>query len=345
MGKMARVSLREITEKVEKIFVREGVDAKTAQTVAEVLADTQAKGIVTHGFVRVPLYVTCLRSGGVKPTGDIEIISDAPTMATVSGRGGLGIAIAKASMELAISKAEQYGVGIVAVRGSHHLGATGYYADMCAKRGMIGMSMSSGNPMIAAPGSCKPSIGNNPFSYAVPAGKHGSVLYDIAMSGGSDMKIIAMKKTGERVPDGWMIDKNGRPTNDPNEYGNGAVLIPFGGYKGYGLAMMVELLCAISGANTLRGIKAWNKEPSEEGGNVGHFFMALDISKMTDRDEYISRVEGILDELAESKLAEGADKIYYPGEKEKISLAACQKSGTVEVNDDTLAAIDNLLNE
>ena len=340
---MARVSLKEITEKVERIFVREGADEKTAHTVAEVLADTQAKGIITHGFVRVPKYVDCLRSGGIKPTGDIEIISDSPTMATVTGHGGLGIAIAKASMELAISKAEQYGVGIVAVRGSHHLGATGYYADMCAKRGMIGMSMSSGDPMIAAPGSCKPSIGNNPFSYAVPAGKHGSVLYDIAMSGGSDMKIIAMQKTGEKVPDGWMIDKDGNPTNDPNEYGKGAVLIPFGGYKGYGLSMMVELFSALSGANTLHNIKAWNKTPSEEGGSVGHFFMAVDISKMTDKDEYVSRVEGILDELANSELAKSADKIYYPGEKEKISLAACQKSGTVEVADATLAAIDALL--
>lgn len=340
---MARVSIKEITEKVKKIFIKEGVDEATAGTVAEVLADTQAKGIVTHGFVRVPLYVQCLRSGGVKPTGDIEIINDTPTMAVVSGKGGLGIAIAKASMELAISKAEQYGIGIVCARGSHHLGATGYYADMCAKRGMIGMSMSSGNPMIAAPGSCKPSIGNNPFSYAVPAGKHGTVLYDIAMSGGSDMKIIAMKKTGERVPDGWMIDKHGRPTNDPNEYGNGAVLIPFGGYKGYGLAMMVELFTALSGSNTLYGIKAWNKEPSDEGGNVGHFFMALDISKLTDKDEYVARVESVLDELAAKELAEGATKIYYPGEKEKISLAACMESGTVEVADDTIAAIDALL--
>ena len=343
---MATVSLSEITKKVKRIFIREGVDESTADTLASVLADTEIKGIVTHGFVRVPLYVNCIRSGGVKPTGELEVINDTPTMALVSGKGGLGIAIAKKATELAISKAEKTGVGIVSVRGSHHLGATGHYANMCAERGMIGICMSNGNPMIAPTGGRARTIGNNPFAYAVPAGKHGTVLYDIAMSMGSDMKIIAMKKNGERLPDGWIIDKTGRPSNDPSDYTSGGVLLPFGGHKGYGLAVMVELLAAaLPGAGVLSQAKAWNKEPAEEGGNVGHFIMAIDPSKLTDRDEFISRVEGAIDEIISSPRAEGADRIYYPGEKEKISKAAHLASDSVELPDDVIEAINALADE
>lgn len=343
---MSKVSIKEIKEKVEALFIREGVDAETAKVVTEVIADTQMKGIVTHGFLRVPLYIACLRSGGVKPTGNIEVVSDTPTMALVSGKGGLGIAIAKNATEMAIKKAEECGVGIVNVRGSHHLGPTGYYANMCAERGMIGICMSNGNPMIAPTGGKSRAIGNNPFAYAVPAGKYGTVLYDIAMSMGSDMKIIATAKAGGTLPDGWIIDKNGIPTNDPNQYMAGGVLLPFGGHKGYGLAVMVELLAAsMSGAGILSEASAWNKIPSEEGGNIGHFIMAIDVSKLYDVDEFIARNEKIIDQIIASPTADGVDKIYYPGEKEKLSKAACLESGMIDVADDTLAAIDALYNE
>ena len=343
---MARIGIKEITAMVEEIFAREGVERATAKAITEVLIDTEMKGIFTHGLLRVPKYVACLRSGGVKPQGEIDIISDSPSLALVSGRGGLGIAIARNAMELAISKAKATGVGAVSVRGSHHLGATGYYANMCAERGMIGISMSNGNPLVAATGSCEKSIGNNPFAYAVPAGKHGTVLYDIAMSCGSDMKIIAMYKNGEKVPEGWMIDKDGNPSTNPGDYLEGGTLLPFGGYKGYGLAMMVELLAAsLSGANCLGDAKAWNVVPGKDGGSIGHLFMAIDVSKITDTADFIRRNERIIDGIAASKLAVGADKIYYPGEKEKISKEACLKIGTIDVNDETLAAINNLYNE
>ena len=341
---MAIVDLREITEKVAGIFMREGVDKETAELTASVLADTEIKGIKTHGFLRVPMYVQCLSSGGIKPNGNIDILAETPTMARVSGHGGMGIPIAVNATKLAIKKAKETGVGIVTVCGSHHLGATGYYADMCAKEGMIGICMSNGNAMIAPTGGAAPAIGNNPFSYAVPAGKYGTVLYDIAMSMGSDMKILAMCKNGERVPDGWFIDKNGYPSNDPEAFRDKGVLLPFGGYKGYGLAIMVEMLAAtLSGAAMTKAASAWNKIPSEEGGNVGHFIMAIDISKITDPEEFTARAEELIKSLSETRLAPGADKIYYPGEKEKINKETSLASGKVEVNDEVLAKIEALL--
>ena len=345
---MAIVKINEITEKTVKIFMNEGASESIAREIADVLADTEMKGIWTHGFMRVAKYAECLREGGIRPTGAIEIVSDSPSMAVVTGKGGLGIAIAKRATELAIKKAEETGVGIVAVRGSHHLGAVGYYANMCAERGMIGMACSNVPRMLAVTGGASKAIGNNPFAYAVPAGKYGTVLYDIAMSVGSDMKLHAMRKNGDSIiPEGWIVDKKGRPTTKLDDFFDGGMLIPFGGYKGYGLAVMVEMLSgALPAAATPTNGAPWNKTPrGEEGGNTGHFIMAINLDMAGGADAFIKRSESLIEHFTSGPVAEGVDKIYYPGEKERANKAACLASGEIEVADDTLAAIDELYNK
>ncbi len=341
---MARVALNEMKEMVKEVFVRLGTPACDAEIMAEVLTDTQEKGILTHGYVRVPKYAHSLKCGGIKPRGEARVVVDTPSWALVDGEGGLGIVVARKATDIAIEKARATGVGIVNVRNSHHLGAAGYYAGLCADEGMIGMCMSNGDALVAVTGSCEKSIGNNPMSYAVPAGKYGKIIYDIAISAGSDMKIYAMRDHGERVPDGWMIDKDGNPSNDPDDYiERGGVLLPFGGYKGYGLGMMVEMFAAVlSGAANTTDVHAWNTVPGESG-NVGHFIMAMDVSRIGDRDEFVSRVESVLERILSSRLADGADKIYYPGEKEKIQKEICEREGSVEVDDAVLEKIKELL--
>lgn len=341
---MAKVELSLMKEKVKEVFVRLGTPTADAEIMAEVLTDTQEKGILTHGYVRVPKYAHSVKCGGIKPCGEASIVVDTPSWALVDGGGGLGIVVARKATDIAIAKARATGIGIVNVRNSHHLGAAGYYAGLCADEGMIGVSMSNGDALVAVTGSCEKSIGNNPFSYAVPAGKYGKIIYDIAISAGSDMKIYAMKDHGERVPDGWMIDKDGKPSNDPDDYiERGGVLLPFGGYKGYGLGMMVEMFAAVlSGAANTTDVHAWNTTPGESG-NVGHFIMAMDVSRIDNRDEFVGRVERVLDKMLSAKLADGTDKIYYPGEKEKIQKEICEKEGLVEVDDAILAKIEELL--
>ena len=342
---MAFVKIDKIKGDVQLIFEKAGVPSADAKKITEVLADAQMKGITTHGFVRVKKYIGCLKSGGIKPTADIEVICDTPSWALVDGKGGLGIGISCNAIDLAIEKAKNTGIGIVNVRGSHHLGPAGYYAAKCADEGMLGMAMSNGDVLVAATGSCEKTIGNNPFAYAVPAGKYDKILYDVAMSVGSDMKIIQMQNEGKSVPDGWMIDKDGKMSNNPADYLAGGTLLPFGGYKGYGLALMVETFAgALSGSAMTKDIHAWNSDPNGNG-NVGHFFMALDISKMCSYSEYVGRVEKMIDEITTSKLAVGVDKIYYPGEKEMISRAKCLEAGEVLVDDAILADIEALLNE
>jgi len=339
---MAVVNLSEIKERVYKIFVKAGLSSEDAQIITEVLTDAQMKGIYTHGFVRVKKYVDCIKSGGILPEGNPEVMCDMPSWALLDGKGGLGIIIAYKAAKLAIEKAKQTGVGIVNINNSHHLGPVGYYAAMCADEGMVSMAMSNGDAMIAATGSREKNIGNNPFAYAVPAGKYDKILYDVAISLGSDMKIIQMLEENKQVPNGWMIDKDGRPSNNPADYMEGGVLLPFGGYKGYGLALMVETFAAVlSGAATTHNVHAWNSVPGASG-DVGHFIMALDVSKIGNAENYAKRVEGIIDEIKGSQLAEGADMIYYPGEKEHNSVAKCLEEGTVFVADSTLALIEEV---
>jgi len=342
---MSLIKIEKIKHDVELVFEKAGVSQKNAEMITEVLLDAEMKGIKTHGFVRVKKYVGCLESGGIKPTTDIDVLVDTPSWALVDGKGGLGIGISCNAVDLAIEKARKTGIGIVNVRGSHHLGPAGYYAARCADAGMLGMAMSNGDVLVAATGSREKTIGNNPFAYAVPAGKYDKILYDVAMSVGSDMKIIQMQNEGRPVPDGWMIDKDGVMSNTASDYLAGGTLLPFGGYKGYGLALMVETFAAtLSGAAMTRDVHAWNSSP-DTCGNVGHFFMALNISTLGSLDEYVTRVENMITEIASSKLAKGADKIFYPGEKELLAKSACLARGTVEVDDAVLSDIDALLNK
>ena len=340
---MAKVQVKEIHQKVITILENAGLSKHDAERMAAVLTDTQMKGIYTHGYFRLKRYVDCIKCGGIKPQGDLKIVQDSPSWAVVDGQGGLGMLIAENAMDLAIQKAKETGIGIVNVSHSHHLGPTGYYAAKCADAKMIGFSMSNAGSMMAATGSAQANMGNNPFSYAVPAGKYDKILYDVAISMSSDIKILQMEKEGKQLPPGWIIDSQGRPTTDPSEYLKGGVLLPFGGYKGYGLALMVEMFAGVlSGAGYGKEVLAWNTNP-EKDGNVGHFFMAIDISKMMDADLYEKKVEGIIDEIKASKLAEGATGIYYPGEMEKARVEACLASGEIFVDDDVLAQVEELL--
>lgn len=335
-----RVQIEDIRNRSIAAFEKVGVSADDAKIITEVLLETELRGVFTHGFMRLERYINCIRSGGIKTDGNYEVVYDSPSWASVDGKDNLGIVISYKAMKLAMEKAKETGVGIVNVRGSHHFGAAGYYTSMCADNDMVGMSMSNGDILIAATGSGEKTIGNNPFSYAFPANKYGKIVYDIAMSYTSDRKVVQMDKEGKKLPEGWIIDKDGKPTTDPGEYEKGGTLLPFGGYKGYGLAMMVETLAAtLSGAAMTKNVHAWNTDKNC-GGNVGHFFMALDISKLGNPDEYKNRVDAMIDEIKNSKKADGCDKIYYPGEIEMEKLANCKNAGYVEILDETMEAVE-----
>ncbi len=330
-----KISITELQNRCEAIFCAAGVAASDAKMITDVLLETEMRGVFTHGFHRVPYYVNCLKKGGIQPKSELNVLEDSPSRAFCDGEGGLGIILSYKAMQLAMKKAKETGIGIVHLCGSHHFGAAGYYTGMCAKAGMVGMAMSNGDVLVAATGSRERTIGNNPFSFAAPCGKYGQMVYDIAMSYSSDKKIIKLAEEGKPCPPGWIIDKDGNDTTDASAYEKGGVLLPFGGYKGYGMAMMVETMAAaLSGAAMTKDVHAWNVNPAENG-NVGHFFMAMDIKAQN----FEARMEEMITEIKSSEKAVGASEIFYPGEIEAGRQAACEAEGMVDVAEETLEAM------
>lgn len=338
MSEMKQISRQELTNKLLVLFQKLGVSREDAQMVADTLIQADQWGVASHGVMRVERYVRCLQSGGILPAAEFTVEQQFGGWVRASGNGGLGIPASCKATDLVIKLAREHGIGIVNLRQSHHNGAEGVYADMIAREGMIGMVMSTGNPIMAVTGSREATIGNNPFAYAVPAGKYGTLMMDVAMSAVADGKIRVLKSMGKLLDPGCVLNKDGNPTNVPDEYLDGGVLLPFGAHKGYGLSVMVECMAGImSGAALTHEINSWNEIPGHCG-NTGHLFMAMDISKMMDLGAYVKSVETMIGQFKGAKRADGVNEIYYPGELEQ--RRAAQAGETVSLLPSTWESLE-----
>lgn len=316
MNENILISRDELKQKLIQIFDTLNVSREDAGYVADTLIQAEQWGVTSHGVLRAEHYVRCLQSGGILANADFTVEKQFGNWAVASANGGLGIPASCKATELVIQMAKEHGIAIVNLKQSHHNGAEGVYANAIAKAGMIGMVMSTGNPIMAVTGSCEATIGNNPFAYAVPAGKYDTLMMDVAMSAVADGKVQVAKATGKLLDPGCILDKNGKPSLVPDDYLNGGVLLPFGAHKGYGLSVMVECMAGImSGAALTHDINSWNKKPGHCG-NTGHMFMAMDISKMMDPADYVKSVETMIEQFKSAKKAEGVKEIFFPGELE-----------------------------
>lgn len=316
MADLITISRQELEKKLLKIFDVLHVSREDSKMVADTLIQAEQWGVTSHGVLRVEHYVRCLQSGGILPDAAFTVEQQCGSWVRASANGGLGIPASCKATDLVIELAKQHGIGIVNLKQSHHNGAEGVYANKIAKAGMVGMVMSTGNPIMAITGSAEATIGNNPFAYAVPAGKYDTLMMDVAMSAVADGKVQVAKATGKLLEPGCILDKDGNPSVVPDDYLNGGVLLPFGAHKGYGLSVMVECMAGIlSGAALTHDINSWNKTPGHCG-NTGHLFIAMDISKMMAVSEYEKSVETMIEQFKSAKKAEGVQEIFYPGELE-----------------------------
>jgi len=325
-------------------FVALGVREDDACICADVLIASDLRGIESHGIGRLKYYYDRIVAGVQFPRAEMEVVRETETTALVDGHHGMGHPTAYRSMQMAINKARHYGLGAVAVRNNTHFGIAGYYALMAAGQGLMGLAFTNARPSIAPTFGTEPMLGTNPIAFAAPSDGEFPFCFDGATSIAQRGKIEIADRAEKAVPAGLVIGADGRSLTEAPfilqalEQGQ-AALLPLGGvgeafagYKGYGLATIVEILCAsLSGGAFLKDLLGVAEDGSRRPFMVGHFFMAIDIEHFLTLEESKRITGAIMRGLQQANRAPGEDRVYVAGEKEFESEARVRALG-VPVN-------------
>ena len=319
-----RIHPIELKKLCSRIFTAAGIPDHDSRMMAEVLVTADMYGVHSHGVVRSARYIKCIRAGGIQPSGNLKLLSDSGAALQFSAMGGLGIPASVRAVDILIDRAGTHPIAIATVNHSDHFGAAGFYAARGADAGLVMMAMSNTIPLMAAPGGRAKIIGNNPFAYAAPGRNYRRLLFDICMTQVASGKIEIAASEGKTIPEGWILDAAGKPTTDPLDIYHGGIMLPCGRHKGYGLAVMVELLSGVlSLGGILSGVHSWNTVPGQDA-NTGHCFIALNPRFLGGDALFRSRVDAMIDELKSSPVIPG-ERVLYPGElemeREKDALA------------------------
>jgi len=329
-----RVDAGQLRQVVAAIFARCQMAAADAELLADSLVDADLGGIHSHGVLRVPEYVEKLTSNGVDPRGTPTIVREYGACLVVDGGNSMGQIGMNFAMEQVIARAEIHGIAAAGVRGSNHSGAMAYYVAQALPHDMIGMATTNALPTMAPWGGRERILGINPLGVAIPAGEARPIVYDAAFSGSSHGKIRIYQQKGWPLPDGWALDSQGQPTNDPLVAIDG-LLAPIGGFKGTGLALIMGILSSmLSGA--AYGLALGNMDDGPTAGQDGHFVAAIKVAAFADVDEFKDRVDRAIAEIHRCQPAEGVSRIYTPGEIEAERRQAYLEDG-IPLNQVTLA--------
>ena len=319
MESYPRIKADELRSFTNEVFVRSGLSAEDASIAADILIETDLRGVDSHGVAHLggPFsYAEELRSGldNLKPR--LRIIRETATTALVDGDNGFGLVVAYRAMEMAIRKAKEAGIAMIAVTNSRHFGAGQYYSTMALLHDMIGLSMTNSPAQVVPTHGSKPMLGTNPMSFAVPAGKEPPYILDMATSAVAFGKLEIAKRKGASIPHGWAVDKNGNPISDPEDGFEGGALLPLGSsaelgsYKGYGLAVLVDIL-----AGVLSGM-GYSVTLSEEDGKVAHFLGAIRVDGFRPVDEFKEMMDDMLANLRATPPVSGGERVLVPGQIE-----------------------------
>ncbi len=300
----------------EGICLKLGLSKEHTHDLVDSLVFANLRGIDSHGIMRLTSYIKRINEGGCKTNPKINVIKEEPSIALIDGDSGLGQVVGMQAVKFAINKAKNQGISIVGANNSSHYGAASYYSIKMTEANMIGFSMTNGEPVMTAWGGKKCLIGNHPISIAAPHLPGKPVVLDIATSKVSGGKVRLAAKNEQKIPEDWIIDRNGKKTDDPNELSGGGALLPFGEYKGYGLAVMIEILTSIlMNAGILHHAKSGMKV-FDAPTDIGHCFMAVNIESFISLEDFRKKVDWMVSEIKNSPTAEGFREIFVPGEIE-----------------------------
>ena len=325
-----RVGVEPLKDFCVQVLQKMEVSEEDARLTADVLVTADLRGINSHGVARLRRYVNGLRSGMMIARPEERVITETPTTATIDAGGGLGQPVSHRAMEQAVQKAQDLGVGFATVRNSNHYGIAGYYAMMALEKDCIGISMTNASVLVVPTFGRDAMLGTNPIAVAAPAGEEPAFVLDMATSTVPRGKLEVYKRLEKPLPLGWATDETGEPSSDTERVLKnlnqrlGGGLLPLGGagellrgYKGYGLSLLVDILCGV-----LPGAAYANLVyPRDEEGNplpsaIGHFFGAWRVDAFRPVDDFKAAMDDLQQRLKDAPKAEGQDRIYIHGEKE-----------------------------
>jgi len=335
------VSWDQITSFVIDSFKGYGIPEEDAKICADVLLESDKRGIESHGVNRFkPIYLDRIKAGIQNPVTNFEIIRETPTTAVVDGHDGMGQVIGYKSMKMAIEKAKKYGMGMVVARNSTHYGIAGYYATMATDAGCIGITGTNARPSIAPTFGVQNMLGTNPLTFGMPTDEEFPFVLDCATSITQRGKIEYFARVGKSTPAGMVIGRDGHAKTDSEQIlkdlnTGDAALAPLGGigeelagYKGYGYATVVEILsAALQQGNYLTMLSGIGPNGEKLPYHLGHFFIAIDTEAFMGLDAFKKTCGDILRELRASTKAPGQERIYTAGEKEYLVWQQRKDSG------------------
>ena len=303
---------------VKEILKKLGASEEDSEFVAEATIDADLKGFTSHGLGRFPQYLVSIKSGTINLKEDITIEKETPAIALINGNSGFGQAVSYKAMQIAIKKAKDVGIGCVGVHNTNHFGVTGFYSDLALRENCIGLVIANTDPAIAPLGGSKPLIGTNPIALGIPSETY--ITVDMATSVTARGKIIESKRKGLDLPDGWALDKDGNPTNDPEAALEGSIL-PFGGFKGYALSLLIEILTGpLVQAGYGLGVSG-TASPTQDC-TKGDLYVVIDPTKFGDFGEFVANTEDFV-----SQVRSTGENVAIPGDLEVKRIADAEANG------------------
>ena len=332
MADMRLVAPGELERLTTRIFVAAGASEDLARTTAQHLIKANLSGHDSHGVIRIPSYLRQIAAGTLVPDGRPEVVQEWPGTAVIDGKRGFGQVAAAFGMDVAIRKAETAGIGAVAIRRCNHIGRLGHYSEQAAAHGYVAMitygSAGPNSGHMAPFGGAARHLGTNPWSLGLPAGQARPVVVDFATTVVAEGKIQVARAKHAQLPAGSIVDKEGQPSTNPEDFYAGGMILPAGGHKGYGLSIFAAFLGAALTA----------EQPATEGRGGGVFMMALNPRAFSGADTFTGTIDNLAGAVKSVQPAPGVKEVLLPGEPEANARAERQRDG-VPVPEDTWQAI------
>jgi LDH2 family malate/lactate/ureidoglycolate dehydrogenase len=333
------VNVQELRDRVAGIFTRLDVPTEDAGIVAHHLVEADLRGVHSHGVIRVPTYVTAIKAGKINPKPNLEVVEDHGGQVVMDGDNGLGQLTAFRANELAIERGKEHGIAAVALRRSTHCGAMAYYAIRAREAGLVGLAITNAGMNMTPTGGSQKIVGNNPFAMAVPTTREWPMVLDMATSVVAGGKLDVARSKGESIPLGWARDTDGNPTTDPVAARAGS-LEPLGGPKGYGMAVMLDVLAGVLSGGRFGGMLG--TLPGESG--MGQFFLTIDITRFMPMEQFKARMDELIDQIHNSTKLPGVNRIYVAGEIEYDMQSSRERDG-VPIEESVLAELSQVETE